>query len=148
MQRRLVQHRWNSQKMKDLVVTAWRMIQNRTILTEPRLLRSYVACAMLQKHGPYHGMLGDTDRGRSRFDRTWADEDSFKATAETEKDGGKLAPVQRLFGSEAATASSPSSSRIRQAHRQRLRRRPVQPQATPSVIRRQRQTRQCHGLSL
>ena len=51
--RRPAQHRWNSQKMKDLVVTAWRMIQNRTILTEARLRRRYIACAMLQKHGPY-----------------------------------------------------------------------------------------------
>ena len=74
-------HRWSSQKAKEM----------KTKMLEPRFPRRYITGAMVQRHGPYPGYRschelrgGHSDACRSRFGRTWADEDSIKATAEAE----------------------------------------------------------------
>ena len=64
VQRRLLQDRWNSQKVKDLVGTPWEMMPKRTKLMEPRFPLMNITWAMVQKHGPCprckscHSLLG------------------------------------------------------------------------------------------
>ena len=104
-QRQPVQHRWNSQKIIELVSTLREMMPKTTKLMEPRFPRRYVAWAVVQKHALYrgctscHALFG----GRLGVCRSMIDEGSIKATSETEKDA-------RQASSSAPTKVTPSAT--------------------------------------
>ena len=56
IQRRPGQHRWSSQKVKELVGSPRERTPKKTKMMEPRFPRRYITWALLQKHGPHPGM--------------------------------------------------------------------------------------------
>ena len=88
MQRPPMQHRWNSQKVKDLVGNQWEMTPKKTKLMKPKFPRRYITRAMVHKHGHYpgckssHGLLG----GHRRSSAVERRATRFEATAGTAKD--------------------------------------------------------------
>ena len=65
-------------------------------LVEPWYPRRYISRAMMQKRGPNPGCMschvspgGHSDASRSRFERSWADEDAIQAAAERRNDDGE-----------------------------------------------------------
>ena len=69
----------------------------------PKFLRKYITWAVVQQHGHYLGCTschnlpgGHSDACRSRFERSWADEDSIKATPAPKETRDKQVRAQRL----------------------------------------------------
>ena len=87
IQRRLLQHRRNSQKVKNLLANQWATMQK-------------------QVHRPggktFHALR---DARRTRFERIWADDESRKAMAEAGKDA-------RQSISSPATTANPSAENL------------------------------------
>ena len=81
IQCRLLQSRWNWQKVKNLVGSRREMMQKQD------------RCPGGEAFHALPG--GHSDACRARFERTWADDESIEAAAEAERMRGKQSRVQR-----------------------------------------------------